>query len=213
MDFIRARTDEQIESRQQEILDACVGLYSEGGFSKVTIKAIAERTSFSRPSVYNYYHTKEEILLDLLKREYLMLGTDFSSMLDPVAPVGSRLFCHLLTKAYIRHEMVLRIITQNLNAIENNSREERLCLFKTDMKKTMNIIEDRLSSNFPATSSQERMRFLFNQSAFAEGLYSITHFSPKQERAMEEAQFPRMEDSFEVLCEEGLYRLMSGFTN
>ena len=52
-----------------EIIEACSRIYQVKGFNEVTIKAIAELTSFSRPSIYNYFETKEEIFLDLLTRE------------------------------------------------------------------------------------------------------------------------------------------------
>lgn len=57
------------DTRRDEIIEACSRIYQVKGFNEVTIKAIAELTSFSRPSIYNYFETKEEIFLDLLTRE------------------------------------------------------------------------------------------------------------------------------------------------
>ena len=62
-------TEEQAMRRRDEILDACDALYRESTFQGVTIKDIAERTSFSRPSIYNYFQTIGEIFLGLLERE------------------------------------------------------------------------------------------------------------------------------------------------
>lgn len=39
-------------------------------FKDITLKEIGKETSFSRTSIYNYFQTKEEIFLALLKREY-----------------------------------------------------------------------------------------------------------------------------------------------
>ena len=39
-------------------------------FKDITLKEIEKETSFSRTSIYNYFQTKEEIFLALLKREY-----------------------------------------------------------------------------------------------------------------------------------------------
>ena len=58
------------EVRRAEILNACDRLYREKGFREITIKDISQETSFSRPSIYNYFETKEEIFLGLLTREY-----------------------------------------------------------------------------------------------------------------------------------------------
>lgn len=48
MAFKKDRAEEQLEGRLNEILNACATIYGEKGFDAVTVKAIAERTSFSR---------------------------------------------------------------------------------------------------------------------------------------------------------------------
>ena len=62
---------ETIDRRREEIMDACEKLYETMGFHSITIKNISTETSFSRPSIYNYFQTKEEIFLGLLTREYM----------------------------------------------------------------------------------------------------------------------------------------------
>ena len=54
---------ELIIQRKNEIIDACAALYQTKGFREVTIKDISQKTSISRPSIYNYFETKEEIFL------------------------------------------------------------------------------------------------------------------------------------------------------
>ena len=61
---------ETIDKRREEIMDACDKLYEEKGFQDITIKDISAETNFSRPSIYNYFRSKEEIFLGLLTREY-----------------------------------------------------------------------------------------------------------------------------------------------
>lgn len=61
---------EAVDARRDEIIAACETLYQTMGFRDVTIKDIAKCTSLSRPSIYNYFETKEEIFLAILQREY-----------------------------------------------------------------------------------------------------------------------------------------------
>lgn len=51
------------EKRKNEILDACEKIYRTQGFYGVTIKKISTEISFTRPAIYNYFETEEEILL------------------------------------------------------------------------------------------------------------------------------------------------------
>ena len=55
-----------VESRPDEIVEACRQLYQNHTFHEITLKDISDRTSLSRPSIYNYFATKEEIFLELL---------------------------------------------------------------------------------------------------------------------------------------------------
>ena len=65
-----ARSEERTNARKEEIINACEMLYQTMNFKDITIKEIGNVTSFSRTSIYNYFETKEEIFLALLKREY-----------------------------------------------------------------------------------------------------------------------------------------------
>ena len=52
-------------ARKEEIIAACEKLYQTMSFKEITIQEIAKFTSFTRPSIYNYFETKEEIFLAL----------------------------------------------------------------------------------------------------------------------------------------------------
>lgn len=54
-------TPEQITQKREEIINACEQLYQTMSFREITFKKIGEITSFSRPTIYNYFETKEEI--------------------------------------------------------------------------------------------------------------------------------------------------------
>ena len=57
---------ERTKARHEEIIDACEVLYQTMSFNEITLKDIGAKTTFTRTSIYNYFHTKEEIFLALL---------------------------------------------------------------------------------------------------------------------------------------------------
>ena len=71
-----------IDSRREEMIDACEKLYKEIGFKNVNNKLIGENISCSRTSIYNYFETKEEIFLALVEREYLKWNIELSKIYD-----------------------------------------------------------------------------------------------------------------------------------
>ena len=63
---MRKGTPEQIAQKREEIINACEQLYQTMSFREITLKEISTITSFSRPTIYNYFETKEEAM----QREY-----------------------------------------------------------------------------------------------------------------------------------------------
>ena len=70
-------------ARREEILNACAALYQTKSFKEITLKEIGAHTSFTRTSIYNYFHTKEEIFLALLQREYQAWIDDLQALPRP----------------------------------------------------------------------------------------------------------------------------------
>lgn len=72
---------ERTAARKEEIISACEKLYQTMSFKDITLKEIGNETSFSRPTIYNYYQTKEEIFLALYEREYDRWNRELQSIL------------------------------------------------------------------------------------------------------------------------------------
>ena len=50
---------ELTNARKEEIINACEKLYKTMSFKEITMKEIANATSFTRTSIYNYFQTKD----------------------------------------------------------------------------------------------------------------------------------------------------------
>ena len=81
---------ERTHSRKEEIIQACACLYQTMSFREITLKEIGEKTTFTRTSIYNYFHTKEEIFLALLQQEYETWGEDLAALPRPTPPSRRR---------------------------------------------------------------------------------------------------------------------------
>lgn len=55
-------SDEHMEERRQQILDAAVRSFSRGGLHQTTIEDIRLEAELSRGAVYHYFKTKEDII-------------------------------------------------------------------------------------------------------------------------------------------------------
>ena len=123
-------TPELISQRREEIINACETLYQKMSFKDVTIKEIGNITSFSRPTIYNYFETKEEIFLALLGREYDAWVSEMREVMNRETAMARIDVAEVLARTLTNHPRLLRLLSMNLYEMEANSRPERLTEFK-----------------------------------------------------------------------------------
>lgn len=175
--------------RKNEIIDACEILYRTKGFREVTIKDISTETSFSRPSIYNYFETKEEIFLALLTREYER-WTEKLTEVRSGGPWSREEFAQALAHTLDDQEIMLKIQTMNLYEIEENSREERLMEYKRAFYRAMTAIDDCLTAYRPDMEEAAKLNFRYIFFPFLYGLYAYAHPTQKQLSVMEQVGIP-----------------------
>lgn len=176
---------ERTKKRQNEILDACEKVYREQGFYGVNIKEISTETSFTRPSIYNYFETKEEILLGLLVREYDGWCAELEK-LGALAETLSRLdLAEQMAHTLDGKEILLRILNMNLFEIEQNSRVERLAEFKKQYARATDALTGIMRSFQPEMTDSECMEFCEIFFAYLFGVYPFAFHTEKQKAAME----------------------------
>ena len=176
-------TRETPEVREEEILNACEKLYEKMNFREVTIKEISEETSCSRPSIYNYFQTKEEIFLRLFEREYLLWCDDLEKINEDES--GADNLPEKLAGSLEKRKLMLKLLAVNLYDMEENSRIERLVSFKKAYGKSVEIFDNILQKKFPDKTDKERRQTLIAALSFLHGVYPYSHATPKQIEAME----------------------------
>ena len=81
MGRMRARTEEEVKARKKDIVRSCEKLLETREFEEVSLADIAEVSSISRPSMYNYYQKKDDVFLDLMEEKYLEWGRSAEKIL------------------------------------------------------------------------------------------------------------------------------------
>ena len=177
-------------ARREEIVDACAQLYEEMPFKEVTLLKIGEKTSFTRTSIYNYFHTKEEIFLALLEREYAAWTKDLDALAreTPDRAAFPTRFAALLEA----RQPMLKLMSMNLYDMEAGSRLEELVAFKRTYKASLEAVARCVKAHTGA-SEAEAQAFIYAFFPFLFGVYPYTEATEKQQKAMEIAgiDYPR----------------------
>lgn len=180
-------TPELIEKRREEIINACEQLYQTMSFKEITLKEIGSVTSFSRPTIYNYFQTKEEIFLALFAREYDRWNEDLTGILESYEALSSSELADKIAKSLTKRKQLLKLLSMNNFDMEANSRQELLTAFKTSYGRSIQLVCMLLGKFKPDMNITEIQNFIYIFFPFMFGIYPYTVVTEKQRSAMNEA--------------------------
>ena len=180
-------TPELIEKRREEIVNACEELYQTMGFKEITLKEIGKVTEFSRPTIYNYFQTKEEIFLALFKREYDRWNEDLQSILDDNETLSKEEIADKIAASLQKRNQLLRLLSMNNYEMEANSRPELLISFKKAYGRSMELVAELLNKYCPQMDDEAIKSFIYTFFPFMFGIYPYAMVTDKQKKAMKEA--------------------------
>ena len=178
---------ERTAARKEEIISACEKLYQTMSFKDITLKEIGGETSFSRPTIYNYFQTKEEIFLALYEREYDRWNGELTDILSNNETLTKEQIAEKIATSIANREQLLKLLSMNNYDMEANSRPELLTSFKVAYGESMKNVCRILMKFCPEKSAQEIRGFIYVFFPFMFGIYPYTAVTDKQRDAMKQA--------------------------
>jgi len=205
---MRKGTPEQIAQRREEIINACEQLYQTMSFREITLKEIGKITSFSRPTIYNYFETKEEIFLALFKREYDRWNEQLTEIHDQNDRLTKAQLADKIAQSLADRPQLLKLLAMNNYDMEANSREELLISFKQSYGKSLQLMSMLLTKFCPEMSVNDIQNFIYIFFPFMFGIYPYTSVTEKQQAAMKEAGIDYVYQTVYELTHGCLVRLL-----
>ena len=205
---MRKVTPEQIVQKREEIVRACEELYQKMSFREITLKEIGNITSFSRPTIYNYFETKEEIFLALFQREYDRWNEDLAVILDENEELTKAELSEKIAASLAGREQLLKLLSMNNYDMEANSRQELLTAFKQSYGRSMRLMCLLLHKFCPDMNEMDIQNFIYTFYPFMFGIYPYTAVTEKQKTAMKEAGIHYVYQSIYELTLSCLIRLL-----
>ena len=203
-------SEELTNSRKQEIVNACAQLYETVPFKEITLREIGSKTSFTRTSIYNYFHTKEEIFLALLQREYEAWIADLNELAGKGSVRTAGRFPAAFAQTLEKRRCMLKLLSMNTWDLEAGSRLENLTAFKTAYRDSLTAVSRCLEKFFPELTAKDRQEFIYALYPFLFGVYPYTASTEKQIEAMERAQVPFVRYSVREIVGLLVEKLLAG---
>ena len=201
-------TPEQIAQKREEIVDACEQLYRTMSFREITLKEIGSITSFSRPTIYNYFETKEEIFLALFKREYDRWNAQLLAILDGNEQLTKAQLADRIAQSLAERQQLLKLLSMNNYDMEANSRQELLTIFKQSYGRSLELMNTLLEKFCPEMSAADIRNFIYTFFPFMFGIYPYAEVTDKQKAAMQEAGIEYVYQTVYELTNRCLLRLL-----
>ena len=199
---------ERTAARKEEILSACEKLYQTMSFKDITLKEIGNETSFSRPTIYNYFQTKEEIFLALYEREYDRWNEELTEILQNIETLTKEQIAEKIAASIANREQLLKLLSMNNYDMEANSRPELLTSFKVAYGESIKNVCRILMKFCPEKSAQEIRGFISVFFPFMFGIYPYTSVTDKQREAMKRANVDYVYQSIFEITNSCLLKLL-----
>ncbi len=199
---------ERTAARKEEIINACEQLYQTMSFKDITLKEIGNETSFSRPTIYNYYRTKEEIFLALFEREYARWNEELNNILRDNEKLTGEQLAEKLASSLANRKQLLKLLAMNNYDMEANSRPELLTSFKGAYGESLQSVRRILTKFCPEKSEREIREIIYVFFPFMFGIYPYTAVTDKQKDAMKQANVDYVYQSIFEITNNCLRKLL-----
>lgn len=209
MEFMRARTKQQIEKRQMDIINACDQLFEKSGYDGITIKAISEMTALSRPSIYTYYKTKDEILLDVLEKELLDWKEILENWINDRPNLTKEEYSTEMTEILLGKDKMMHLYSFLFTLLEQNCGMEHLVRFKRQVVPVMETVTKSVMVRFSEYSVEQASLLTEEMISYILGLYPMSHLTEKQKEAVKLSNIGYGAPQFDILCRHGILAFLN----
>ncbi len=207
----RARSQEQINERENAVLEAAERLFRTHAYEEVTLQRIAGEAGFTRSNVYRYFESREAIFLALHRQDIAAWVDDLSSVLQTVSPpLSAAEFIDIWTDVLMRQDRLLRLTPVLAISLEKNSSEELYREFKLFTRQTIAGAVQLLAPYLPDLKPANMTAFFFTHYALVAGGFPMCRYSEMQERVLETPELAALKLDFREFYRSGMLTYLAG---
>ncbi len=132
VDFQRARKPEEKDERRRAILLAARDLAREVGARELSLNELGRRSGVSKPNIYRYFESREEVLFRLFVHELEEIVGEVDESLG-AAPGGVPEVAARLAQAYLARPLFCQLLGMVSETLEHNLSPAAIASGKAEM--------------------------------------------------------------------------------
>ncbi len=187
MTFERARTSEQIQARIDEIIQISIEIFEKDGIDKLNFFEIAKKTKFTRPTIYKYFKTKEEIMLQLIVHYMKNYASYLETFFNEDRIYTNEEIAETITQAFCRAPHFMELYTHLYTVIEKHVSIQAFAQYQAEIIYSHRHLLQVIKKSTKCTSEAKIREFLLMSLSLAIGLYPMCFVSDKKRQAILES--------------------------
>jgi AcrR family transcriptional regulator len=175
MGWKRATTEDKRAARRTRILNAASTLLESWSLDDVNVDRIAKAAGIAKGTVYLYFRTREELVLEVFDRHHgLWLEALETELRDGTAPLRPEEAARLTVSTLLDNPLLIRLYGQMGAIVAGNISLEAGRDLRLRQASRIAVIARALERRFSGVTSAQASRWLVRVEAFAAGIVPRT---------------------------------------
>jgi AcrR family transcriptional regulator len=209
--YQRARRPGEKEARREAILSAAARLIEGSDPQSVTLNAIAAEAGLSKPNLYRYFQSREEIMLHLFLDDLRSFAAEVAGKLETVpVDIDSDRLADIQVDAYASRPRLCRFLGLIASVLEQNASERVLREVKVSTLETARMLAAALHRATPELSVDQCLWLNSTVALFVAGLWPPAHPSAAVEALLGEHAFEALRPHFRRDLRATILTLLAG---
>lgn len=188
--FVRARKPEQKDARRRAILDAARDLANEVGPIELSLNELGRRSGVSKPNIYRYFESREDVLLQLFVREIDEVVSSVERGLSKLRARGSvAAIAKPIARAFVARPLACQLLVMVASILEHNLSVEAIAASKREIHASSFRCAAALSKAMPSLSEEDALWATYTIAIQVAGLWPAAHPSANAALVLDQPEF------------------------
>ena len=175
----RVVKDKDKADKKKLILDRAASLLAKREFNELSMDLVARETGLAKGTLYLYFKTKEEIGLEVLKRDYMTWFNKFRTALNDGSIKSPSSLAKWVAKSLQKMPRFLKLLPLGTSILESNVSDDYLLGYKVGLADELETTAIAMSHCFPVLTPAQAGVVLVQIHIIAIGTWSHGFPNPK----------------------------------
>lgn len=197
MDWQRATTETQKESRKNDIYEATLSLFNKHGYENVSFNSIAKESNFTKSNMYRYFDSKEDIFLnifgDMFETWQMHYVSELMKLSNEVSFVD---FATTWVNSFLKFPHFLDLTPLLFLTLEKNSSYDQLLIFKRKSRDLLVQISIEVIRIYPSLNQYRAFQLLDSSYAMTSSFWASNFQNESIKKIYKQDDFKFMKPDF-----------------